>query len=129
MTCVVVVCTGGGGGGGAACVVVVCTGGGGGGAACVVLVAAGVVLGAVGTAVTRALCNACWPCSCCLALCLCLGFGFTVVVAVVAGVDWVVEVLAGAAALLLEVDEEAPQALTINTSRTAANAMRRCVMA
>ncbi len=128
----VVVCTGGGGGGGgAACVVVVCTGGGGGGgAACVVVVGTGgvVLLGAVGTAVARALCTACWPFSCFLALCLCFGLA-AVVVVVAAGVDLVVEVLVVAAALWLEVDEEAPHALTISMSRTAANAMRRCFMA
>jgi hypothetical protein len=38
-------------------------------------------------------------------------------------------VLLVAAALWLDVDEEAPQALTISMSRTAANAMRRCFMA
>lgn len=129
MTCVVVVCTGGGGGG-AACVVVVCTGGGGGGgAACVVVVCTGVgvLLGAVGTAVARALWTACRPFSCFLALCL--GFGLAAVVVVAgAGVDWVVDVLLVAAALWFEVDDEAPQALTMSMSRTAARAMRRYLM-
>jgi hypothetical protein len=125
----VVVCwvvVGGGGGGGAACVVVV-GGGGGGGAACVVVVVVGggVLLGAVGTAVARALCAACLPFTCRLALCACFGFAFVVVVV---GVDWVVEVLVVAATLWLEVDEEPPQALTINTSTMAANAVRRCLI-
>jgi hypothetical protein len=89
------VVVGGGGGGGAACVVVV-GGGGGGGAACVVVVGGGVLLGAVGTAVARALCAACLPFTCRLALCA--GFGLAFVVVVV-GVDWVVEVLVLAATL------------------------------
>ena len=93
---VVVVCrvvVGGGGGGGAACVVVVCTGGGG--AAWVVVVGAGVGLGAVGTALACPFCGAglAWWCR---FLALCLGFALVVVVA---GVDWVVEVLVVAAAL------------------------------
>jgi hypothetical protein len=91
----------------------------------VAVVGAGVLLGAVGTAFACPFCGAgLWWC-----LVSCLGFGFAAVVVVVAGVDWVVEVVAGAAALWVEVDEEAPHALTINTSRTAANAMRRCFMA
>jgi hypothetical protein len=98
---VVWVVVGGGGGGGAACVVVV--GGGaacvvvaGGGAACVVVVGGGVLLGAVGTAVARALCAACLPFTCRLALCAAFGLAFVVVVV---GVDWVVEVLVLAATL------------------------------
>jgi hypothetical protein len=128
---VVVVCrvvVGGGGGGGAAWVVVVCAGGGGGGggAAWVVVVCSDVVPGVGGTAVACALCAAglAWWCR---FLALCLGFGLAALVVVVAGVDWVVEVLV-AAALWLEVDDEAPQALTTNTSSTAPSAMGRCLM-
>jgi hypothetical protein len=90
------VVVGGGGGGGAACVVVV-GGGGGGGAACVVVVGGGVLLGAVGTAVARALCAACLPFTC--RLVLCAAFGLALAVVVVVGVDWVVEVLVLAATL------------------------------
>jgi hypothetical protein len=72
------------GGGGVTCVVVVCTGGGGGGAACVVVVGVGVLLGAVGTAVARALWAACLPLS--FRVALCVGFGLGLVVVVV-GVD------------------------------------------
>jgi hypothetical protein len=125
---VVVVCrvvVGGGGGGGAACVVVVCTGGGGGGAAWVVVVGAGVGLGAVGTALACPFCGASLAWWCFLAVCL--GFGLAALV-VVAGVDWVVDVLVVAAALWLEVDDAAPQALTTNTSSTAPSALRRSLM-
>lgn len=128
MTRVVVVCTGGGGGG-AACVVVVCTGGGGGGAACVVVVGAGVVLATVGTTVACTFWadGLAWWCF----LALCAGFALAAVVVVVAavGVDCVVEVLVVAAARWLDVDEEAPHALTTKMSNEAANAMRSCFMA
>jgi two-component system, OmpR family, response regulator ResD len=127
------VVVGGGGGGGAACVVVVCTVGGGGGiawvvAAWVVVVGVGVTLGAVGTAVACPFCGAglAWWCR---FLALCLGFGLAALVVVVAGVDWVVEVVLVAAALWLEVDDEAPQALTTNTSNAALRAVRRSLMA
>ena len=107
--------------------VVVCTGGGGGGAAWVVVVGVGggVLLEAVGTAVADPFCGAglAWWCF----VALCLGFGLAVVVVVV-GVAWVVEVLVVAATLRLEVDEEAPQALTTNTSSTAPRAVRRFLM-
>jgi uncharacterized protein (DUF983 family) len=46
----------------------------------------------------------------------------------VVGVDWVVGVLVVAATLWLELDEEAPQALTISASSPMASAMRRCLM-
>jgi hypothetical protein len=66
-------------------------------------------------------------------LALCLGFGLAAVavaVAVLVVVDVVgVVVVVAAAALWLEVDDEAPQALTINTSSEAPSAMRRCLMA
>jgi hypothetical protein len=58
-----------------------------------------------------------------------LGFGLAALVVVAAGVDWVVALVVVAAALWLEVDEEAPQALTRSARRTAAMAMRRCLMA
>jgi hypothetical protein len=62
---------------------------------------------------------------------LCFGGAVAVAVAVVVvvGVDWVVELVVLAAALWLEVDEEAPQALTTSMSRTAGNATRRSFMA
>ncbi len=139
----VVVCwvvVAGGGGGGAACVVV--AGGGaacvvvaGDGATCVVVAGGGVLLGAVGTAVAAALCAAALGAAalcadglaCLCRLALCAGLGWALVV-LVTGVDWVVEVLLVAAAFWLEVDEDAPHALTINTSTTAAKAIRRCLM-
>lgn len=120
--CVVVV-----GGGGAACVVVV--GGGGGGAACVVVVGGGggVLVWVVGTVAALALCATGFACACRWALCA--GLCLAMAVEVVAGVDWVVEVvLVVAAALWVEVDDDAPHAATINVSRTAAGAMRRCLM-
>jgi hypothetical protein len=62
-----------------------------------------------------------------------LDFGLAaLVVVVVAGVDWVVAAVVVAAALWLEVDDEAPQALTTNTtntSSTAPSALRRSLMA
>jgi hypothetical protein len=93
--------------------------------ACVVIVVgAGALLGAVGTALACPFCSAgLWWCF----LALCLGGGLTLV-EVVVGVDCVVVVLLVAAALWLEVDEDAPHALTINTSKTAPKAIRRCFM-
>jgi two-component system, OmpR family, response regulator ResD len=133
VVCCVVV--GGGGGGGAECVVV--AGGGaecvvvaGGGAEWVVVVGAGVLLGAVGTAVAAALCAAGLACAWrFLALCA-FGLALAVAVVVVVWVVAVVAVVAGvvAAAPWLEVDEEAPQALTTNVSRTAATGMRAFLM-
>jgi hypothetical protein len=122
LVCVVVVCrvvVGGGGGGGAACVVV--AGGGGGGAAWVVVVGGGAVVCVLG-AVAGALCAAgfAWACR----LGLCAGLACVVVVAVV---DCAVAVV-GAATLWVEVDEDEPQALTINVSRTAPSGMRSCFM-
>jgi DNA-binding response OmpR family regulator len=58
-----------------------------------------------------------------------LAFGLAALVVVVEDVDWVVEVLVAAAALWLEVDEEAPHALRIRTSSTAPRAMRRSLIA
>jgi len=99
-------------------------------AACVVVV--GGVLGAAGVAVAWAtgLAGA-WGF---LALC---AFGLAAVVVVVlvvvlvveVGVDCVVEVALVAAALWLDVDEEAPQALASRASTTAARAIRRYLMA
>jgi hypothetical protein len=52
-----------------------------------------------------------------------------VVVVGVVAVDCVVWVVAGAATLLVvDVEEEAPQALTISVSRRAATGSRRCLM-
>jgi hypothetical protein len=92
-----------------------------------VVVGAGALLGAVGTALADPFCGAGLAWWCFLALCRC--FGLAALVVVVAGVDWVVDVLLVAAALWLEVvEEEAPQALTTKTSRTAPSAVRRCLM-
>ena len=118
--CVVVV-----GGGGAACVIVV-----GGGAACVVVVGGGggVLVWVVEATVAVGLCATGFACACRLALCA--GFAACLAVVVVVVLDCVVVDVVGAvaAALWVEVDDDAPHAATINVSRTAAGAMRRCLM-
>jgi hypothetical protein len=101
------VVVGGGGAGVAAVWVVVVAGGGGGGAAVCVVVDA------------WAIAFLCAPGLCAV------GLAAVVVVAVVGCVVWVV---AGAATLGLEVDEDEPHAPTISVSRTAAIGMCRRLM-
>lgn len=125
---------GGGGGGGAACVVIVSVVAGGGGGdvvVCVVIVSVvaggggGEVVVCVATAVAAALRVLCAALA--RACCVFLRIGFAAGAGVVAGVVGDALVVAAAlAAVRVEVDDDAPQALTSSVSSTANAGMRRC---